>query len=397
MAKEPDHSYGTGPEKRISPYTGIEEAAERRIRELAEASAALPQEVADSRRMSDSPSAARRGEEAVIDAIPGFVALLSADGRVDFVNRRILEYSGRANPISPIGLLRGPSTRPMFLTWRRSFERSIASGTPFEFDLRLRRFDGAYRWFNFRGVPEHDGASRIVRWFVLFTDIDQRKQAEEALRASEAAYRGVVDNIPAYVAISMRKSGVEFINRQLADYAGLTSEEFARWRTTCAIHPEDVPSTIEALERAYRDGQPFEIEHRMRRFDGVYRWFHSRGRLEADPDGGPPNWYFATTDIDDRKRVEDSLRRSEAFLVEGQWLSQTGSFSWRTDTDAIVFSEQLYRIFEISPSTALTLELIASRVHPLDVPLVQSKIMHARDGGTELDYGVRLQMPDGRA
>src|SRR5262249_53397238 len=131
MAKEPDHPLETGPKKRKSTYAAIEESAERRIRELEEANAALRQEVAEWRGMSDSPSAVRHREEAVIDAIPGFVAVLSADGRVDFVNRRILEYSGQSKTDFANWATDGTVHQTDVPHVAATFERSIASGTPF--------------------------------------------------------------------------------------------------------------------------------------------------------------------------------------------------------------------------------------------------------------------------
>jgi PAS domain-containing protein len=116
-----------------------------------------------------------------------------------------------------------------------------------------------------------------------------------------------------------------------------------------------------------------EAEARLRRRDGEYRWFLFRANPLRDEAGHVIKWYGVNTDIEDRKRAEDHLRRSEAFLAEGQRLSQTGSFFWRTDTDQIVFSDELRRIFDFTSSDVLTLPLIASRVHPTDLPLVQAK------------------------
>ena len=80
------------------------------------------------------------------------------------------------------------------------------------------------------------------------------------------------------------------------------------------------------------------------------------------------------SDIDDRKRAEEELRRSEAFLAEGQYLARMGSLSWRVATDEIIWSEHIYRIFEFEPGTPVTLELIASRVHPEDMPLMADMV-----------------------
>jgi signal transduction histidine kinase len=93
-------------------------------------------------------------------------------------------------------------------------------------------------------------------------------------------------------------------------------------------------------------------------------------------------------------RSEEELRRSEAFLAEGQRLSSTGSFSWKVMTDEITWSEQLYRIFEFDHGTQVTFELIDTRIHPEDVPLLHDTIERARGAGTDFEDEYRLQMPD---
>ena len=114
-----------------------------------------------------------------------------------------------------------------------------------------------------------------------------------------------------------------------------------------------------------------------------------------DASGKIVKWYGTNTDIDDRKRAEEELQRSEAFLAEGQRLSLSGSFLWRLDTDEITFSEQLYRTFEFDRHAPVTLERIGSRVHSEDIPLLTDKIEAARSGQSALNYEIRLRMPNG--
>jgi signal transduction histidine kinase len=143
-------------------------------------------------------------------------------------------------------------------------------------------------------------------------------------------------------------------------------------------------------------GQLADVEARMRRFDGEYRWFLLRASPLRDESGKIVKWYGTNTDIDDRKRAEEELQRSEAFLAEGQRLSLSGSFLWRLDTDEITFSEQLYRIHEFDRDSPVTLERIRSRIHPEDLPLLSEKIERARAGGNSvLNYEIRLRMPNG--
>jgi PAS domain S-box-containing protein len=96
----------------------------------------------------------------------------------------------------------------------------------------------------------------------------------------------------------------------------------------------------------------------------------------------------------ERKRAQEKLRHTEAFLAEAQRLSSTGSFSWRAATDEITWSQQLYRIFEFEQGVPVTLELIGSRVHPEDVPLLNEMIDRARGAGSDFEYEHRLQMRD---
>jgi signal transduction histidine kinase len=106
-------------------------------------------------------------------------------------------------------------------------------------------------------------------------------------------------------------------------------------------------------------------------------------------------YYATSTDIDDRKGAEEQLRRSEGFLAEGQHLSRIGNFSWVVATEEIRWSEQLYRIFEFEVGVPVTLDLIGSRVHPEDLPMMYEMIERAQRAVGNFEYEHRLMMPDG--
>ena len=230
---------------------------------------------------------------------------------------------------------------------------------------------------------------------VLRKEVAERRRAEEALAASEQNLRLIVDSIPGLVALLTPAGEVEVVNPQLVEYCGRTLEELRLWGTSDTVHTEDLPRVVQVFTGSITSGNPYDFETRIRRFDGVYRWFQVRGLPVRDANGRILRWCALHTDIDERKRAEDALKRSEAFLAEAQRLSRIGSFSWRVETDEIRFSEQLYRIFELDPDAPVTLEQIGSRVHPDDIPLLIEKMDLARRDINDHDYGIRLRTPNG--
>ncbi len=161
------------------------------------------------------------------------------------------------------------------------------------------------------------------------------------------------------------------------------------------IHPEDVAGIVEKWRTSLATGEPFEAETRVRRADGVYRWFLHRKVALRDDCGKIVRWYGSSIDIEDRKQAEDALRRSEAYLAEAQRLSHTGSFGWNTSTGEIFWSEETYRITGFDRSIRPALDLVFQRVHPDDLALVRLTLDRTAQKGTNLDFEHRLLMPDG--
>src|SRR5690349_15887625 len=191
--------------------------------------------IAIERRLSERELQKRERESRlIVDSIPGMVALLTASGEVEVVNPQLIEYFGQT-----IDQLRQwritdtihPEDLPHVID---VFTRSIATGTPYEIVQRFRRSDGMYRWFLNCGLPVRDPSGHIARWCVLLTDIDERKRAEDALRASEHSLQLIIDTMPA-LAWSARPDGsAEFFNRHYLDFIGLSAEQASGWGWTAA-------------------------------------------------------------------------------------------------------------------------------------------------------------------
>ena len=330
----------------------------------------------------------------IINTIPTAAWTTRPDGYCDFLNQVWLDYAGMtAEQAQGWGWAEAihPDDRKKLV---EDWQSCLASGTPVDTEARIRRFDGSYRWFLIRGNLLKDEGGNILKWYGTCVDIEDRKRVEEALHARELSWRQIVDNIPGLVATMGAMGEVEFLNRQTLEYFGKTTEELKDWALISAVHPNDLPRVIEARKKSIETGQIYEVEHRCRRADGVYRWFQVRGLPVRDAENKITAWYLLLTDIDDRKRAEEELKRSEAFLAEGQRLSGTGSFSWCVATDEITWSEQLYCIFEFDEHLPVTLERIGSRVYPDDLPLLQDMIERARRAASDFEYEHRLLMPD---
>jgi C4-dicarboxylate-specific signal transduction histidine kinase len=135
---------------------------------------------------------------------------------------------------------------------------------------------------------------------------------------------------------------------------------------------------------------------RLRGVDGTYRWFLRRASALRGEGGNIVRWYGTTVDIEDRKRAEDALRRSEAYLAEAQRLCRTGSFGWRVISGDIVWSEETYRIFEIDRAVKPTIDLVLQCAHPDDRELVRREINRVAEGNHDFNVEHRLLMPNGR-
>lgn len=159
------------------------------------------------------------------------------------------------------------------------------------------------------------------------------------------------------------------------------------------MYAPDWPVVVDAIKHAHQTGQ-VTAEYRVIWPDGSLHWLSTNGRMFFDDAGQPLRMVGFTSDVTRRKLVEEDLRRSEAFLAEGQRLSLTGTFSWRVATDEITWSEQVYRIFEFDPTVTITLELIVKRVYPDDMPLLFDIIERARGEGSDFEFEHRLLMSD---
>src|ERR1700720_3182164 len=145
-------------------------------------------------------------------------------------------------------------------------------------------------------------------------DVTEGTRIEEVLRRSEKYLRLTIDTIPILAWCSRPDGSNEFLNQRWLDYTGLSIEAARDWGWKVAIHPEDLSRLLDVWHKLLVSGEPGELEARLRRFDGVYRWFLFRAEPLFDETGNIVNWYGTDTDIDDLKRAEAKLRQDEEEL-----------------------------------------------------------------------------------
>ena len=253
----------------------------------------------------------------VIDTIPTLAWCNLPDGPNEFLNKRWHEYTG-LSPEESNGwgwqvAFHPDDLPPLMERW----SELLASGESGEMEARLRRYDGAYRWFLIRVEPLRDETGRLLRWYGTSTDIEGLKQTEEKLREEERELRRITDAIPQAIVVQDPSGASIYANQAALDYTGLTAEDvISPGFRERIFHPDDLERLRDFRRLALARGLPFEIEQRALRKDGQYRWFLIRYNPFRNEKNEVIRWYATGTDIDDRVRAEERTRNENLALRE---------------------------------------------------------------------------------
>jgi len=235
---------------------------------------------------------------------------------------------------------------------------------------------------------------------LLYADV---KAAEEKTGQAERQVRRILDNIPALVWTASADGLVDYLSQRWLDYTGrplysggrVTGKGELGWDWTAAIHPDDRDRLRAEIQRSFAEDKASEIEARLRRADGTYRWFLGRWVPLHDGSGKVVGWFGTGTDIEDRKVAEQSLLRSEAYLAQAQRLSHTGSFGVRLSPEEIVWSKETFRLLGLDETSKPSLEAVLQHTHPEDRALVRGAVEQAAQSGGGMDFEHRVVAPDG--
>ncbi len=326
----------------------------------------------------------------LIDTIPAHVFVIQPDGTPVYANRQDLEYASLALEDIRTGNAATSMFHPDDLKELRAHrEERLGAGVPFEVEARIKGKDERYRWFSIRLNPLRDEHGRVVRWYGARTDIEDLKRAEDRLRL-------VVDTTPALIHTARPDGYVDYFNQRWLEYLGLALEDVCGWRWTNLIHPEDVEGILQKWRAALASGEPFEAETRVRRADGKYRWMLHRKVPVRDSYGNILKWYGSSLDIEDRKRAEQDLRRSEFYLTEGQRLAHTGSWAFCPSGRFDYWSRELFQIYGLdSASKPPTLREYLALIHPEERESMATTIQKMLAEASGCDIKKRIVRPNG--
>jgi formate hydrogenlyase transcriptional activator len=299
----------------------------------------------------------------IVDTIAQLVIFLDPGGRALHANRFTLEYTGLSPEDVTAEDFRARVFHPEDIE-RLGEERlkALSRGIPFESDQRARRRDGHYRWFHIRYNPLLDERGLPIRWYAAGIDIEDRKQTEVELRQT-------LDAATQYLSALRADGSHLYINRCSLDFLGISLEEWQKLDIRELVHPDDAERVAREKLQALSSGSQLEIEMRLRRHDGEYRWLLLHYKPLKDQLGRITRWVVPAIDIHDRKKAEERTRNENLALREQ--IDRDSMFE-----DIVGSSEALgkvlHQVAKVAPSDSTVLilgetgtgkELIARAIH----------------------------------
>jgi PAS domain S-box-containing protein len=219
--------------------------------------------------------------------------------------------------------------------------------------LRARRCETNHEFFaSYNGSPIYDDNGKIALSFITIQDITERRQAEGEVRESEERFRTLANSIPQLASMARADGFILWYNQRWYDYTGTTPEQMEGWGWQSVHDPAVLPSVLGGWRDAIALGQPFEMEFPLRGADGTFRNFLTRVQPLKDSEGRLVRWFGTNTDVDQLKRIEQSLRVTQARLESTLKASLVGTWTWDLASDRLIADECTARMFSIETSAA---------------------------------------------
>lgn len=271
---------------------------------------------------------------------------------------------------------------------RQVLRNAVASGKPYDDTYRIIRPDGEVRWINSKGQARYDNNNKPVLLVGLTFDITEKKISEEALKASELKFKQIGEALPQLVWTSRPDGSCDYLSRQWIEYTGMSeSEQLGLKWLEKVVHPEDRQKTAEHWEGAVKGLHPYDMEYRIRRFDGVYRWFKVRGTPFKNNQGEITYWFGTCTDIQDAKEAQLNYEKN---------VDTSPAMLWITEKDGYCsyLSKQWYENTGQTPATGLGFGWL-DMTHPDDMERAEKTFREATEKRKPFYAEYRLRQKNG--
>jgi PAS domain S-box-containing protein len=311
---------------------------------------------------------------------------------------RIFGYEPAAKATIDMVLQRThPEDRPAV---QELIERVSRERRDFDFEHRLLMADGSVKYLRVIGSPSENEDS-CFEFVGAVTDITESKRAEEALRRSESylAEAQKIAHTASWVWQVAGRDAVHLSEEWYRIYGFDPAEGMPAWEKRLErVHPADRAKWQGTIERAILEKSHYDVEFRILLADGAVKYIHMVGHPIVNASGDLVQFVGMSTDVTERKRAEETLRRSEGYLAEAQRLTRSGSWAWDVRTRDVFWSQEMFRIFDYDPEKVRpTLSCFLERVHPDDRPALEERAKvestQKERGDSEADY--RIILDDG--
>jgi PAS domain S-box-containing protein len=299
----------------------------------------LSHDIDDQVRVEEALRESERQLQQLIDTVPVQIWCVTPTGEPAYINKTMVDYLGlklddfdaQGGLPSAIKTIVHPDDRAAL---QQALMHSFSTGESFALKFRHRRWDGSYRWQEGHADPLRDENGRIIRWYGANVDIHDFVTAQEALLERERSLWQLVETLPAMIDCAAPDGEPIYRSRQLREFLGYNLEELdgtgkSRLSGTldAGVHPDDLAGVLENYAHSLATGEPYRRRHRLRRFDGEYRWVETRAAPMRNANGTIVQWNVICLDIDGEVRAQEELRLARESLARASQAASLAELS----------------------------------------------------------------------
>ncbi len=284
--------------------------------------------------------------------------------------------------------------------------RAAIAGDVREYSVQyriIRPSDGEVRWISVKSTIERDGNGKATRLVGAHSDVTEQVVADQALRQSEAEFRTLAEALPHHVWTATPDGSLNWFNPRVYEYAGTGELDGEKWGKI--VHPDDIPGTLAAWTGAIAGGNPYEIEFRLRRADGDFRWFLARAVPARDEHGQIIRWIGTNTDVHDQKLIAGQLAELNATLAQRvEDKTRERDRIWNVSQDLMIVADRNGVWRTVNPAWTRTLGWSEAELlnrtsewleHPDDDGTTRAKFKMLGERETTVRFESRFRHKDG--